>query len=397
MMKTEQKALSNIPKVLLLVESSRGSGRSLLQGIARFTHHCGPWSCYWEPAGLEEAWPKLQAADLDGIIMRDVEQLEKVLAFGVPTVVIGHGRTEVPGLVNVVTESEKIAQVAAEHLMACGFKNFAYCGFRAEQDDPPWSQMRGKAFADRIRQAGWPCENFSAPRYSRHSFFGHQRRQMASWLKSLPKPLGLLAANDDRATQLTEACKLAGISIPSEVGVIGVDNDEVVCGLSDPPLSSVALSFDRAGYEAASALAALMGGHGKVPSRIIVHPTHVVVRRSTDVVAVEDGNLAKALRYIRDARPKDELSVAAVAAYAGVSRRVLENRFRSELGCSALDEIRRVRTDRVARMLVETQLSVGEIAEALGFVEVQHFARYFRSVKKMSPLAYRKRYARHAL
>jgi LacI family transcriptional regulator len=174
-------------------------------------------------------------------------------------------------------------------------------------------------------------------------------------------------------------------------------NDEVVCGLSDPPLSSVALSFDRAGYEAASALAALMGGRGKVPSRIIVHPTHVVVRRSTDVVAVEDENLAKALRYIRDARPKDELSVAAVAAYAGVSRRVLENRFRSELGCSALDEIRRVRTDRVARMLVETQLSVGEIAEALGFVEVQHFARYFRSVKKMSPLAYRKRYARHAL
>jgi len=396
-MDTEQKPLSKIPKVLLLVESSRGSGRSLLQGIASYMHHCSPWTCYWEPAGLEEAWPKLKAAEVDGIIMRDVEQLDKVLAFGVPTVVIGHRRTEVPGLVNVVTESEKIAHMAAEHLLACGFKNFAYCGFSAAQEDLPWSQVRGKAFIERIRRAGWPCANSSIPRFSKRSFLGHQRRETASWLKSLPKPLGLMAANDDQATQLIEACKMAGISIPSEVGIIGVDNDEVVCGLSDPPLSSVALSFDRAGYEAASALAALMGGREKVPSRILVQPTHVVVRRSTDVVAVEDVNLAKALRYIRDAGPKDQLNVASIAAYAGVSRRVLENRFRRELGCSALDEIRRVRTDRVARMLVETQLSIGEIAEALGFVEVQHFARYFRSSKKMSPLAYRKRFARHAL
>jgi len=137
----------------------------------------------------------------------------------------------------------------------------------------------------------------------------------------------------------------------------------------------------------------LMSGRGTVPARIVVHPTHIVPRRSTDVVAVEDKSLAKALRHIRDASAHEELTVAAVARNAGISRRLLEKRFRRELGYSILDGIRRMRTDKMAQLLVETQMPVREIAEALGFGDVQHFARYFRSVKEMSPLAYRKTYA----
>jgi LacI family transcriptional regulator len=389
--------MSRIPKVLLLVESSRGSGRSLLRGIAHYAHHHGPWSCYWEPAGLEKARPNLKALDLDGIILRDVEKLEEVLAFGIPAVVIGHGRTEVSGLVNVVTDSAKIGQVAAEHLLACGFKRFAYCGCRHSfQEDVPWSELRSQSFADRIRQAGWSTENFPQPQSSGGSSWLQERGQMAAWLKSLPKPVGLMAANDDRATQVVEACKVAGVMVPSEVGIIGVDDDEVVCGLSDPPLSSVAVNFDRAGYEAAAALDGLMNGRGDVSERIVVHPTHIVVRRSTDIVAVEDRSLARALRYIRGASCREALTVAGVARIAGISRRLLERRFRRELGYSVLDDIRRVRTDKMAQLLVETQLPVCEIAETLGFGDVQHFARYFRSVKNMSPLAYRKTYAAYS-
>ncbi|MGA2748694.1 MAG: XylR family transcriptional regulator [Verrucomicrobiota bacterium] len=386
--------MARIPKVLLLVESSRGSGRSLLRGIAHYAHHHGPWSCYWEPAGLEKAWPKLKTMDLDGIILRDVDKLEEVLAFGIPAVVIGHGRTEVSGLLNVVTDSESIGRMAAEHLLACGFKRFAYCGCQAWfEEDIPWSELRCQAFAQRLRQSGWSCDSFSVAQGACGSSWLRERGRMARWLHSLPKPVGLMAANDDRARQVVEACKSAGISVPSEVGVIGVDNDEVVCGLSDPPLSSVAVNFDRAGYEAASALDSLMSGRGTVPARIVVHPTHIVPRRSTDVVAVEDKSLAKALRHIRDASAHEELTVAAVARNAGISRRLLEKRFRRELGYSILDGIRRMRTDKMAQLLVETQMPVREIAEALGFGDVQHFARYFRSVKEMSPLAYRKTYA----
>jgi len=160
--------------------------------------------------------------------------------------------------------------------------------------------------------------------------------------------------------------------------------------LSDPPLSSVAVNFDRAGYEAAGALDCLMSGKSPLPARIVVRATHTVVRRSTDFVAVADDSVGKALRFIRSNANGGELDVSAVARHAGVSRRSLEKRFRRELGYSVLREIRRVRTDKIAQLLVETQMPVCEIAEELGFDDIQHFARYFRSAKNISPLAYRK-------
>jgi LacI family transcriptional regulator len=254
--------------------------------------------------------------------------------------------------------------------------------------------LRRKSFTDRIQQAGWTCENFAIPPFSGRMSPMRERSLIARWLQGLPKPVGLMAANDDRARQVVEACQLAGTTVPSEIGIIGVDNDEVVCGLSDPPLSSVALNFERAGYEAASALDSLMKGKGgEVPARIIVHPTHIVIRRSTDVVAVEDSSIAKALRFIHGPASRQPMTVADVARHAGISRRLLEKRFRRELGCSVLDEIRRMHTDKMAQLLVETHLSVREIAETLGFGDAQHFARYFRAVKKVSPLAYRKAHA----
>jgi len=388
--------MSRIPKVLLLVESSRGSGRSLLQGIANYVHHQGPWSFYWEPVGLEKLWPKLKTLDLNGIILRDVDKLEEVLALGIPAVVIGHSRTEVSGLVNVVTDSEVIGRMAAEHLLSCGFKQFAYCGTGMDTDqDMPWSQLRWRSFSSRIQEAGFGCSSFPLPNPSLRSSWSKERIAMAYWLQSLPKPLGLMACNDDRARQVAEASKLADVSIPDQLGIVGVDNDEVVCGLSDPALSSIALNFGRAGYEAAGALDSLMARKVPVSTRILVRATHVVVRRSTDFVSVEDDSVAKALRFIRSNIRGGKLNVGVVARHAGVSRRLLEKRFRRELGYSVLDEIRRARTGKIAQLLVETLMPVREIADALGFADIQHFARYFRAAKGMSPLVYRKTLGGH--
>src|SRR6516225_1472547 len=118
-----------IPRIILLVESSRESGRALLRGIANYAHHHGPWSFYWEPAGLEKAWPALRAMQADGVILRDVKKVDEALASGLPAVVIGHGQSEIPGLVNVVTDSRAIGRLGAEHLLQCGFKQFAFCGY----------------------------------------------------------------------------------------------------------------------------------------------------------------------------------------------------------------------------------------------------------------------------
>jgi LacI family transcriptional regulator len=300
-------------------------------------------------------------------------------------VVIGHSQQEVPGLVNVVTDSQAIGRMAAEHLLHCGFRHFAFCGV----EERPWSQLRGEFFAARIREAGLQTLFYEVPRARLADSWRGERQSMAAWLAALPKPLGLMAANDDRGQQVIEACRIAGLQVPDEVAVIGSDNDEVVCGLSDPPLSSVAINFARAGYEAAAALDALMRGRRKLPPRILAPATHVVARRSTDMLAIEDTAVARALRFIRE-QGRGNLSVSEVVRAAGVSRRLLEKRFRKLLGRPILKEIRRVRVEHIARLLVETDLPVARIADTLGFADVQHVSRYFRAEQQTSPVAYRR-------
>jgi LacI family transcriptional regulator len=385
--------VAKIPKVILRIESSRESGRALLRGIASYAYHHGPWSFYWEPGGLEKALQRPGALEADGIIARDVDLTSqgKGVVRRLPGVIIGHRHKEAPGKAYVVTDSAAIAEMAAEHLLACGFRNFGFCGYR----NTPWSAARRDVFAAKVRQAGcevrirevhevWP---------DRTSHEKKARESIVLWLRTLSQPMGLMACNDDLGKEIVEACRLAGLRVPDDAAVIGADNDEVVCGLSNPPMSSVAINFERAGYEAAGVLDQLMHGAKRVPARIVVRASHVVPRQSTDVLAVEDASLAKALRYIRD-HARTGVTVAAMARASGLSRRVLEKRFRIYLKHSALKEIRRVRTDQIARMLVETELPVGQIAEALGFEDVQHVARYFRAGKGSSPLAYRKTHGR---
>jgi LacI family transcriptional regulator len=276
--------------------------------------------------------------------------------------------------------------MAAEHLLQCGFKRFASCSY----EKTPWAEQRAKSFAETIKAAGHEVHTYLAPAPARVNWL-QERRRMAVWLAALPKPVGVMACNDDCGVQVMEACKVASLAVPDAVGVIGADDDELVCDLADPAMSSVAMNFERAGFESAQALDKLMQRRTDAPAQIIVPATHIVARRSTDVVAVSDEPVAKAMRFIRD-HARESLPVSEVARAAGLSRRVLERRFRRELNSSILAEIRRVRTDQIARLLVETHLPVSDIAESLGFADPQHFARYFRSGKQLTPLAYRKRF-----
>jgi LacI family transcriptional regulator len=383
--------MRRVAKIVLRIESSRGSGRAFLRGIAQYARYHGPWSFYWEARGIESAWPVLKKLEPDGIIMRDVEKVDEVLALGIPAIVLGHKREEVPGVINVITDSPRIGQMGAEHLLQCGFRNFAFCGYaRSAVENASWSQLRQQYFCEGIQRAGFNVETYTLLSLSTGDWSG-ERRMLTEWLKNLEKPVGIMACNDDCGVQVMGACKLAGLAVPDEVGVIGVDDDEIVCGLATPAMSSIAINFEKAGFEAAEALDRLIRKNRNKRQRILVQPTHVVPRASTDIVAVSDEAIAKTLRYIRD-HSRQTLTVAEVAHAVGFSRRALERRFRLETNSSMLKEIRKARTDQIARMLVETSLPVAQIAESLGFEDVQHFARYFRSGKQMSPLAYRKRY-----
>lgn len=385
--KSRRPSRRHVPRVVLLIESSRSSGRSLLRGIADYARYRGPWAFYWEPGGLEKVWPQLKTLDADGIILRDVEKLDDVLAYGLPAVVVGHSKQEIPGLANVITDSDAIGSMAAEHLLNCGFGHFAYCGF----EGLPWSNLRGQSFSGRLTKGGFKAHFY--PGLPAHDIPGWkgERYYIAEWLKSLPKPLGLMACNDDRGEQVIEACKIAGLQVPDEVAIIGADNDELVCDLSDPPMSSIAINFERAGFESAQVLDRLMHHRAVRDKKILVPATHVVPRRSTDIVAVNDRQVANALRFIRD-RAREVIAVPDVARAAGLSRRVLEKRFQQLLRRSVLSEIRRVRVSQICRMLVETNESISQIGSALGYTGTEHLARYFRQEKRMTPLTYRRQF-----
>lgn len=380
--------MEKLRQVVLLLESSRGSGRALLRGFANYARHHGAWAFEWEPGGLNEVWPRLSKRDASGIILRDGKNIDKVLALGIPTVIVGHRKEEYPGVAHVLTDSFAAGQLAADHLLGCGFKNFAFCG----PSYFAWSEARQQSFQDRLGQSGRTAYCFDAPMDSAEVSVGTQNRALSRWLKSLPKPVGVMACNDDYAQHVVMACKTAGLHVPDQVGIVGVDNDELVCELSFPPISSVAINFERAGFESARVLDRWMrSGKMPLPARISAPATHVVPRVSTDILAIEDPHLLKALRFIRD-HARENIRVDEVARAGGLSRRALENRFRWELGRSILQEIRRIRADVIARMLVETDLPVSHIAEALGYENLQHIARYFRKEKNLSLVAYRKLY-----
>ncbi len=373
--------MSRLPKVILLIESSRASGRTLLRGVADYSRHHGPWAFYWAPNGLEQARPLLKAGDADGILFRDTKATKQILGYGIPAIVIGHRQTEFAGLGNVVTDSPGIGRMGAKHLIACGYPRFAYCGYaKTPMQHAVWSDIRRKYFSERIVAAG-----FAEPPHYELSLdaraWPRQRRSLARWLDSLPKPVGLMACNDDCGRLIMETCKLLELAVPDQVGVIGADDDEVVCGLTDPPMSSIDIDFERAGYDAAHALDRLMQGSKSVPPRITAAAARVVARRSTDFVAAQDPHLARALRFIRD-HARGGVAVQQVAQVAGLTRATLDKRFQKKLGRSIAEELSRARTEQIARLLKETSLPVSDIAELFGFTDTQTFLDSLQAGKR---------------
>ncbi|MDP8245378.1 MAG: DNA-binding transcriptional regulator [Candidatus Hinthialibacter antarcticus] len=373
--------------VVLPIESSRSSGRALLRGIAKYSRLHGPWTFYWEPGGLDEVLPRLKNLNTDGIIMRDSELVQEVIELGIPLIVVGHHFKKVEGVTNIISDSKAIGRMAAEHILKSGLKHFAYCGF----DDKPWSVERSESFSAQISNAGYKTSIYKPPSNPLTLTWEKEQDFLVKWIKKLPTPVGLMCCNDDRSQQALQASKLAGMKVPDELAIIGADNDELICELSDPPLSSVSVNFERAGYEGAAVLDQLMDGKDDENRDIMIHASHVVPRLSTDITAIDDADVSKAVRFIR-LHATDNICVSDVVEVVTLSRRVLEKRFRDQLGTTLLQEIRRVRTDKIAQMLIETNLSVSQIALSLSFNGNEHISRYFQREKNMSLLKYRKTY-----
>lgn len=381
------------PRVALFVETQVGPGRDILRGIARYVRESGPWALHHEPRTQQfvEGWePKwLNHWKGQGVIARFETQtvLEAVKRAGVPAVdVLGDARNRHFPLVHV--DDGAIARMAAQHLIERGFKQF---GFVARANEP-WSDRRLDAFRKAVGEQGYPCNvlevsDFEGLTEAWDKFI----EETAEWISKQPKPLGLMLCTDRIGPPVTQACRQAGVAVPEELAVVGVDNDEPLCEICDPPLTSVCPNHMEVGYQAAALLDRMMAGEAAPEEPFLLVPRMVVVRQSSDISAIEDPIISFALSMIRE-QACSGLQVRDIAEHVPVSRSVLQRRFRAVLGRSVHDEIVRVQMRKAQELLRETDLPLRTVAEKAGFKHQEYMGAVFKSRISMTPGQYRRQF-----
>jgi len=374
-------------RIVLLLETSREFGRQLIIGIARYSRLNGPWSFYKEPIDLKSSIPHLTSWKPDGIIMRDSLITKELLKLKIPTILAIHDSKYPEDLPIIKTDSHSIAQMASKHFIEKGFKNLAFCGF----DIYDWSEERKFFFNCFNKEAGLKTYNFLQSKNVKNQNWEIEQRHVIRWVKDLPKPVGIFACNDDRGQNILEVCKLIGLKVPEDIAVIGVDNDPIICDTGDPPLTSIALNVESAGFEAARLLDQLIHKRKIVRREIIVTPSHIVQRQSSDILAVDDAEVATAIHYIR-ANAKRKILVRDVVETVSVSRRTLEKRFRKTIHRSIYNEIQQVRIEWISKLLIETDLPISQITSLFDFTDGEHITRYFKKEKGITLREFRKLY-----
>jgi LacI family transcriptional regulator len=381
----------NLLKVVICIDRGQKYGGDVLKGITKYVNVYGPWSLLIDPrfyGEYERGWLKNWQGDGMLAYVEDLRLARLLKDSGIPVVEIFGHRYDL-GLPQVSPDGKEIGRLAAQHLLERNFRHFAYFGYQDHQ----WSERRQQGFVETVNAAGFQVEVHLVKRnYKTLSHAQSIQRQLGRQILQLPLPIGILACSDRHAQRILVACHEANISLPEEVALIGTGNDEELCHLSNPPLSSVMHDTERIGYEAARLLDQMMAG--KVMARdigtIFVPPVGIAVRRSTEVMAIHDRVVANMVRFIRE-HAFSGMDVSQMAAELGVSRSTFYRRFQSVLGHSPHEELLRIQLHRARDLLLQTDLAIERIAEMSGFQNTEYFYVAFKRETGMTPRAYRLR------
>jgi LacI family transcriptional regulator len=365
------------PHVALIIETSLGSGRDILRGVARYVREHEPWALFHEPHGLEASVPQwLRRWNGDGIIARIQTRriAQQLAASGIPVVdVLGVVPELAFPLVSV--DNIAIARMAAEHLLERGFRRFGFFGIEGEN----WSEQRYAGFCSAVASVQSQVPICRLPRDAKgRRSWERAEDEIARWIAALPKPAGVLICSDQRGSQFLEACRRAGVSVPNDIAVVSVDNDEPLCEVCLPPLSSVEPGHLNVGYQAAALLDSMLRGGSASRKPLHVQPLETVTRQSSDTLAVADSRVGMALRLIRENAPSG-MRIDDIAREVGLSRSVLQRRFRATLHCSIHQEILNVRIRHARELLATTEISLAAVAEQAGFKHQEYLGAVFRA------------------
>jgi LacI family transcriptional regulator len=380
-------------KIVLLLDFAEEYSKNLLKGISKYSGEHGPWTyCrmplyYRETIGMEGIlqWAREWGADgIIGQLYNDMD-VDKILASGIPVIAQDFKERfkEIPNITGAYREA---GIMGAEYFLKKGYRNFAFYGF----NDIVWSRERAEGFEEKVNSAGHKVHYFEHRKSRSADLWYYKSHSLSQWLKSLPKPIALMACDDNQGLHITEACRQIKIRIPEEVAILGVDNDEMLCELSDPPLSSIALDIEKGGYDAAKLLQKMIQ-RTEGRDDIYVKPTQIITRQSTDIYATSDAHIASTLKFIHKNIEKS-LHVDEIVKQVPLSRRSLEKRFLHITGLPVYKYIFNLRMEKFTQKLLETDQTIFEIAMDMGFNDGKNIARQFKQVKGCNPIEYRKKY-----
>ncbi|MDD4102834.1 MAG: XylR family transcriptional regulator [Kiritimatiellae bacterium] len=389
---------TRLPQVALLLPTSIKTCRELLRGILQFVHLHGPWGVHIIE-GREGEQKLFRPAEwgCTGIIvdLSDRHYASRLLTANVPTI-ITNPSDEALDPVNplsrfsrVVCDNRPIGKCAAEYFLERKFLNFAFVG---QVNDASWSEERRTTFCERLAQDRFSCIAYPKLSLSARKDFCREQNALCNWLRVLPKPVAILVANDVRARQVLDSCIKAGLAVPQEIAVLGVDNDEMLCETTTPQMSSIQLNTEQAGFEAARVLDGMMHNirRGAVRQTVIKYGfSYLVTRRSTETVQIADVLVARSLDFIR-INAGSNITVDDIIKNLHVSRRSLETRFKTVMGRTVYAEIMRVRLERVKTMLREKAMTIEAIADACCFASASHLGTVFRQHSGVTPSAFRR-------
>jgi LacI family transcriptional regulator len=362
-------------RVAVIVNNVEGYARGILRGVMPFAFARG-WECSVMGVGLKPASHNI--GPVDGVIVQasSVEQISQLLRSRVPVVNVSSS-TQVESVPSVVCDDIAVGRLGAEHFLRRGFRNFAWYAPLTRH----FAKLRQQGFVARLDEGGFKAA------------IALERREINQILGDLQKPAAIMCCNDISALEVLEQCRQTTLRIPDQVAVLGVDNDDLIQSLASPALSSIGTATEQIGFEAGVLLERLMRKETIAASYVAIPPTGVITRRSTDLTAVSDNEVAEALRFIRE-HANGPLGIEQILQSVTISRRQLERRFRAFLGRSMLDEIRRCRVERARQLLLDTDLAIPQIATASGFSSASYLTVVFGEMVGETPGSFRKNIGR---
>ena len=378
-------------RVCLLIDTSTSWGVRLIKGVSRHAQEVGDWLIHVEPWGRYERFRVPQGWQGQGIIARINHKAlaDDITTVGLPTINLSWYPFCGERIARCTVDPMATGQMAAEYFLSTGFQQFAYCGplhqlgYRDELAD---------AYREALKKRGFSCNVYPTPGGDQQSIaWDTHLASLVNWLEQLPRPVAMLCWSAARGRQVTEACHYAGIRVPDQVSVLGGDHDELMSHISSPPLSTIDQPAEQIGYEAACLLEGMMRGKRPRKRPLLFPPTGIIIRHSTDTLAIDDEIVRDALRLIRERAP-DGIHVSDVVRELAVARRALEQRFVRLVGRTPAAEIRRVRIEAAKRYLVESDKSIAQISRVTGFGHQDLFSRVFRRSVGLTPSQFRRQH-----